>query len=233
VDPKREDWFGPLFGSGTKYQIGSLYVPASPEQFLWGLAAHADVPAEVPEDCRVLTVHRLWFPAFNHIVTRINPSGTNWSRQYHESTIVWCKLPLYHLLKCLLPLCHAFFVWKNKTKPHKRGGKGGWEGGSFFSPLLVEREIAPTQDLTYTKHHHHCERHQACQETKKRSRREEAPPTSLFLSLSPFLHLFFLYDTPSRHHPVEAAIISSQSKQQIQYYKTKKWTHFLRGYPLQ
>ena len=44
------------------------------------------------------------------------PSGTTRSRQYHESTMVRRNFPLYHLLKSLLPLCHALFVRKDKTK---------------------------------------------------------------------------------------------------------------------
>ena len=43
-------------------------------------------------------------------------SGTTGSRQCHESTMVGHNVPLYHLLKCLLPLCHALFVEKGKTK---------------------------------------------------------------------------------------------------------------------
>jgi len=34
--------------------------------------------------------------------------------------MVWRNVPLYHLLKCLLPLCHALFVQKGKTKYSKR-----------------------------------------------------------------------------------------------------------------
>jgi len=46
------------------------------------------------------------------------------SNQHHESTMVWCNVPLYHLLKCLLPLCHALFVEKGKTKYQKRCYRG-------------------------------------------------------------------------------------------------------------
>ena len=43
-------------------------------------------------------------------------SGTTGSRQYHESTMVWRNVLLYHFLKCLLLLCHDLFVEKGKTK---------------------------------------------------------------------------------------------------------------------
>jgi len=36
----------------------------------------------------------------------------------------WRNVPLYHLLKCLLPLCHALFVEKGKTKYYKRCYRG-------------------------------------------------------------------------------------------------------------
>jgi len=36
--------------------------------------------------------------------------------------MVWCNLPLYHLYKCLLTLCHNLFVRKDKTKYQKYGG---------------------------------------------------------------------------------------------------------------
>ena len=35
-------------------------------------------------------------------------SGSTGSRQYHKSIMARRNVPLYHLLKCLLPLCHAF-----------------------------------------------------------------------------------------------------------------------------
>jgi len=49
--------------------------------------------------------------------------GTTGSGQYHESTLVWRNVPLYHLLKCLFPLCHALFVEKGKTKYQKQCSK--------------------------------------------------------------------------------------------------------------
>jgi len=89
-------------------------------------AGHAKVPAEVPEDSRVLRERHSWFPTSDRLESWLIPSGTNWSRQYHESTMVWRNLALYHLCKCLLPLCHTLFVWKDKTKYWKR-----WYGGMF------------------------------------------------------------------------------------------------------
>jgi len=74
----------------------------------------------VPEDSRVSRVGRLWFPTSNRLDTWLIPSRTTRSRQYHESTMVWRNLPLYHLLKCLLPPCHALFVRKDKTKYWKQ-----------------------------------------------------------------------------------------------------------------
>jgi len=34
--------------------------------------------------------------------------------------MIWCNMPLYHLLKWVLALCHALFVRKKKTKYQKR-----------------------------------------------------------------------------------------------------------------
>jgi len=48
----------------------------------------AKVPAEVPEDSLVLRERRLVFPTSDRLETWLIPSGTNWSRQYHESTMV-------------------------------------------------------------------------------------------------------------------------------------------------
>ena len=36
--------------------------------------------------------------------------------QYHESTMFWRNFPPYHLLKCLLLLCHALFVEKDQAR---------------------------------------------------------------------------------------------------------------------
>ena len=118
-DFRIETWrsiFGPFFWFGTQYQFDSFFVPALPVQFLEGPAGHAKVPAEVPEDSRVLRVRRLWFPTSNHLDTWLIPSGTTRFRQYNKSTMFWRNFPPYHLLKCLLPLCHALFVEKDKTK---------------------------------------------------------------------------------------------------------------------
>jgi len=56
---KRGSTSRPFFWTGTKYHSGSFFVPASPLQFLWGPAGHAKVPAEVPEDSRVLRARRV------------------------------------------------------------------------------------------------------------------------------------------------------------------------------
>jgi len=56
----------------------------------------AKVPAEVPEDSRVLRERRLVFPTSDRLETWLIPSGTNRSRQYHESTMVCLNLPPYH-----------------------------------------------------------------------------------------------------------------------------------------
>jgi len=79
-------------------------------------AGHAKVPAEVPEDSRVLRERRLWFPTSDRLPTWLIPSVTTGSRKWHESTMVWDNLPLYHLCKYLLTLCHNLFVRKDKTK---------------------------------------------------------------------------------------------------------------------
>jgi len=119
-DLRFEKWgliFGPFFWSGTKYQFGSSFVPASLLQFLSGLAGHAKIPTEVQEDSRVFRVHRLWFPTSNRLDTWLIPSGMTRSRQYDVLYCqLWGNLPLYHLLKFLLALCHALVVWKDKTK---------------------------------------------------------------------------------------------------------------------
>jgi len=47
-----------------------------------------EVFAEVPEDSRVLSERRLWFPSSDHLQTWLILSGTTWSRQYNESTMV-------------------------------------------------------------------------------------------------------------------------------------------------
>jgi len=40
------------------------------------------------EDSLVLSERRLWFPTSDHLQTWLILSGTTWSRQYHESTMV-------------------------------------------------------------------------------------------------------------------------------------------------
>jgi len=57
------------------------------------------------------------------------------------------------------------------------GGGGGGGGGIFF-PALIEREIAPTKDLTYSEHRRHRDRRKARQEYKTRSGSEVASPPS-------------------------------------------------------
>jgi len=48
----------------------------------------AKVPAEVPEDSRVLRERCLAFPTSDHLEIWLVPSGTNRSRQYYDSTMV-------------------------------------------------------------------------------------------------------------------------------------------------
>jgi len=72
--------------------------------------APRDMP-KFPQKCQKIAggweSARFWFPTSDRLETWLIPSGTNRSRRYHESTMVWRNLPLYHLCKCLLPLCHA------------------------------------------------------------------------------------------------------------------------------
>jgi len=63
---------------------------------MWGPEDTAKVPAEVPEDSRVLRVRRLWSPTSDRLDTWLIPSRTTQSRQCHEATMVWRNLPLYH-----------------------------------------------------------------------------------------------------------------------------------------
>jgi len=94
---------GPFFWSGTKFHFDSFFAPDSPRQLIRPRRTCGN--AEVPEDYWVLRVRSVCFPTSNRLNTWPSPSGTNWSRQYHESTVVWLNLP--HLFKCLPPLCHA------------------------------------------------------------------------------------------------------------------------------
>jgi len=80
---------------------------------------------------RVLRERRVWFPTSDRLETLLIPSGTTRSRQFHESTMVWGNLPLYHLCKCLLTLCHNLFVRKDKTKYQKR-----WYGGKLRQTMV-------------------------------------------------------------------------------------------------
>jgi len=108
---------GPFFWSGTKFHFDSFFAPDSLQQLIRPRRTCGN--AEVPEDYWVLRVRRVCFPTSNRLNTWPSPSGTNWSRQYHESTIVWLNLP--HLFKCLLPLCHAL----EKTRQSTRSGGTG------------------------------------------------------------------------------------------------------------
>ena len=60
--------------------------------------------AEVPEDSRVLSERRLWFPISDHLQTWLILSGTTWSTQYtrvnHGLTQLAPVLPLFVL--CLV-----------------------------------------------------------------------------------------------------------------------------------
>ena len=80
---------------------------------------------------RVLRERRLWIPTSDRLETWLIPSGTTRCRQC-ESTMVWGNLPLYHLYKCLLTLCHNLsFVRKDKTKYQKR-----WYGGKLRQTMV-------------------------------------------------------------------------------------------------
>jgi len=96
-------------------------------------------------------------------------SGTTGSRQYHhhESTMVWRNVPLYYLLKCLLPLsvqfssclpplCHALFVEKDTTKYQKLwSSQPLW---SLFNGTWQKRprELDHHWDLRLKKWHSKC-----------------------------------------------------------------------------
>jgi len=94
---------------------------------MWGPADNSKVPAEVPEDSRVLRVRRLWFPTSNHLETWLIPSGTTWSRQYCESTVVWRNLPLYHRSQ--------YFVLSFRQKEHDKAEVSIWGDGTIVRPL--------------------------------------------------------------------------------------------------
>jgi len=118
---KHEDRFlDPFWWSGTKKMFGPFFVPALHVQFLSGPAKHAKDHAEVPEDTCMFRVPCLWFLTSDHLKSWLILSVTTRWRQLNESTIVWRNLSLYHLFQCLLPLCHAVFVWK--TRQSTRGG---------------------------------------------------------------------------------------------------------------
>jgi len=51
----------------------------------------------------------------NRFDTWLILSATTWSRQYHESTMVWRNVPLYHLLKLTSALSRSF-CWKRQDK---------------------------------------------------------------------------------------------------------------------
>ena len=59
---------------------------------------HCEIPAEMPEDSRVLRVRCLWFSTFDRLETWLIPSGTTLCRQYCKSAMVRRNLPLYHRL---------------------------------------------------------------------------------------------------------------------------------------
>jgi len=61
------------------------------------------------------TMRHSWFPTSDCLETWLIPSRTIRSEQHHESTMVWCNLPTYHLWWYLLPLCHALLEEKDKT----------------------------------------------------------------------------------------------------------------------
>jgi len=114
---KREDQFSDPFSDLTQNTCSVC--------FLYLL--HLNNVFKAPQDMRKFLqkcqkIARCWDSAFNgarphHLKTWLISSGTTRSRQYHKWTMVWRNLPLYHLFKCLLALCHARFVRKDKSKP--------------------------------------------------------------------------------------------------------------------
>jgi len=80
--------------------------------------------------------------------------------------------------------CDEHADWEASRKKRggdgERGGRGGsvGGGGGIFFPALIEREIAPTKDLTYSEHRRHRDRRKARQEYKTRSGSEVASPPS-------------------------------------------------------
>jgi len=71
----------------------------------------------------VLGVRQLWFPTSNRLETWLISPRTNQPRQYHESTMVLRNLPLHHLFKCLLALCHALSIWKTRKSEVMRANQ--------------------------------------------------------------------------------------------------------------
>jgi len=76
--------------------------------------------AEVPEDSRVLSERRLWFPTSYHLQTWLILSGTTWSRLYHESTMVWPNLPPCHRFLYFVLLFSTKTSWQRGSKHYQR-----------------------------------------------------------------------------------------------------------------
>jgi len=73
-------------------------------KFLQSPGGHAKFPAEVPEDCRMLLMRRVWWPTSDRLETWPIPFGTNLgrSKQHHRSLKVWCNLPPLQVLTSAL-----------------------------------------------------------------------------------------------------------------------------------
>jgi len=79
-----------------------------------------EVCAEVPEDSQVLRVRRPWFLTSDRFQTWLMPSRTTRSRQYHESTIVWCNLPPYHRFWYFVLSFSSKRGWQSGSKHYQR-----------------------------------------------------------------------------------------------------------------
>ena len=75
----------------------SFFVPAL-AQFLQGPMDSAKVPAEVPEDSRVVRAHDLVLQTSDILETWLVFSRTKRSKLYHQLTMVSCNLPPYQRL---------------------------------------------------------------------------------------------------------------------------------------
>jgi len=63
------------------------------KQFYYRHSAKKCIKYSFDSIAHLKTEHRLCFPTSDRLETWLLPSGPTWSRQYHESTMVWRKLP--------------------------------------------------------------------------------------------------------------------------------------------